>query len=158
MVCFDVGPTRFNFRTAAFFEDDGWVLLCQSQSASTFWFLPGGRVDMMEATPDTLRREMAEELGAEVEVGPLQWVAENFFIMDGRRFHEIGFYYRASFKDPAYLDKGRTWHGVVDGPFRLNFRWFRLDELDRITVRPPFLAEALRNPPTGVGHIVHIHD
>lgn len=157
MICFDAGPNRFNFRSAAVLEHEGHILLCQSQENDSFWFLPGGRVNMMEATLDTLRREMVEELGAEVDIGPLQWVVENFFILDEKRFHEIGFYYRASFRDPAYLDKNRTWHGVVDGPYKVNFRWFRMDELGQVNLRPPFLLEALRNPPAGTGHIVYVN-
>lgn len=154
MLSFDVGPVRFNVRSAAVFEHDGWVLLCQSQAADRFWFLPGGRVELMESTPETLRREMSEELGTDVEVGPLQWLAEIFFHMEERQYHELGFYYRASFKDPTYLEKSRTWFGVVDGPYKINLRWFRVEELDQVDVRPPFVTEALRNSHAGVRHIV----
>lgn len=155
MICVDIGSGRFNLRTAAILADDGHVLLCQSQASDSFWFLPGGRVDLMEATPDTLRREMAEELGAQVEVGPLQLVVENFFTLDGRSYHEVGFYYRVTFTDPAFLDKSRSWYGIVDGPYKLNVRWFRLDELDQVNLLPAFLPEALSNLTEGTRHIVN---
>ncbi len=48
------------------------------------WELPGGRLDLTDADPvTTLRREMLEELGLEVEVGPLvdTWVYE----VEGKR-------------------------------------------------------------------------
>ncbi len=35
------------------------------------WEFPGGKVERGEAEPDALRREIREELGCEVEVGPL---------------------------------------------------------------------------------------
>jgi ADP-ribose pyrophosphatase YjhB (NUDIX family) len=154
MICFDLGPDRFNFRAAAVIVDEGHILLCQSHAAPTFWFLPGGRVDLMEATPETVRREMREELGAEVEIERLQFVVENFFTLEEKRFHEIGFYYRCRLTDPAVLDKSRVWQGVVDGTYKLDIRWFRLDELDQVDVRPPFLADALQQMGDGVQHIV----
>lgn len=110
---------------------------------------------MMEATPDAIRREMIEELGAEIDLGRLQYVIENFFTMTGQAFHEIGFYYLANFGDSAYLDKSRTWQGVVDGPYKISFRWFALAELNQIDVRPPFLREALRELPPETRHIVY---
>lgn len=156
MVSFDLENTRFHLRAAGLIEHDGWVLLCRSHNAPGFWFLPGGRVEMYEPTPDTVVREMREELGAEVELGPLTWVVENFFSMEGRRYHEVGLYYRVSFKDPACLEKDRSWNNVVDATYKIDLRWFRLEELDQLEVRPHFLREALRNPPAGVGHIVHV--
>lgn len=155
MICVDIGPSRFNFRAAGITVDDGHVLLCQSQANDSFWFLPGGRVDMMEPTPETLRREMTEELVTQVEVGPLRMVVENFFTLDGRPHHEIGFYYTVRFTDAAILDKSRIWHGVVDGSYKLNLRWFRLDELDQVVLRPAFLSQALRSPLVGVQHIIN---
>lgn len=154
MVHFDVGQQRFNMRAAAIIQDEGHILLCQSHLFPTFWFLPGGRVDLMEPSPETVRREVAEELGAEIELGPLQYVVESFFHLEGRDFHEIGFYYQAAFRDRALYDKGRTWQNVVDGPYQIDLRWFRLEELEQIDLRPAQLAEALRNPPVGVGHII----
>ena len=35
------------------------------------WEFPGGKVEAGESEPDALRREIAEELGCAIEVGPL---------------------------------------------------------------------------------------
>jgi len=35
------------------------------------WEFPGGKVEPGEGEPDALRREVGEELGCEIEVGPL---------------------------------------------------------------------------------------
>lgn len=156
MLTFDMGPDRFNVRAAGLILDDGYVLLCQSHAAPDFWFLPGGRVELMEATPETVAREVSEELGTTAAIGPLQFVVENFFRLEGQRFHEIGFYYRATLQDPAFLDKERRWDGVVDGPYNINLRWFRLSDLDQVVLRPPFLREALHNLTDGVQHIVYV--
>ena len=56
--------------------------------------LPGGRVELHEPSVEALKRELVEELGVEGRIGRLLYLAENFFDHEGRRMHEIGFYYR----------------------------------------------------------------
>jgi len=155
MIDFTHDPYRFLYRVAAIIVDDGQVLLCQSHDAPYFWFLPGGRAEMMESSPETLRREMMEELGSAVEIGPLLFLVENFVTLGDRQVHEIGLFYQTSLLDPAVLTKDRTWSGVVDGPSRLDFRWFPLNHLDQIALRPPFLHEALPAAPQGFRHIIN---
>lgn len=51
---------------------DGRVLACRrgpAQARAGLWELPGGKVDRGESDAEALRRELAEELGVEVEVG-----------------------------------------------------------------------------------------
>ena len=49
---------------------DGRVVVLRNRRGE--WELPGGRLDATDASPEqALRREMAEELGLDVEVGPL---------------------------------------------------------------------------------------
>ncbi len=155
MIDFERDQARFLCRTAALIIDDGHILLCQSHAAPSFWFLPGGRQEMMETSHETLRREMREELGAEIELGPLQYLVENLITLNDKPVHEIGLYYRVRLLDPALLAKDRVWNGVVDGPFKLDFRWFSLDHLDRVDVKPPFLQEALRAMPEHFQHVIH---
>ena len=53
---------------------NGDVLLCQRKQASRYglkWEFPGGKVKNGEATEKCLQRELLEELGITVEVGPL---------------------------------------------------------------------------------------
>src|SRR5579859_2392880 len=92
VISFDVGPARFNYRVAGVVIHDGHVLL-QTIDGFDFWFLPGGRCEANECSSATLAREMREECGEAVTVERLLWVAENFFTLNGRPFHELGFYY-----------------------------------------------------------------
>jgi ADP-ribose pyrophosphatase YjhB (NUDIX family) len=52
----------------AIIEHEGKILFVRSSSDSK-WDLPGGRLNVGEAPKDGLKREVAEELGLQIEVG-----------------------------------------------------------------------------------------
>ena len=157
MLSFDVDGVRFNLRVAGVILAGDHVLLNQI-AGTNYWFLPGGRVEGGEATGAALHRELHEELGVNAQVGRLLWVVESFFTLQGRRFHELGFYYRVTLPDspggrvPA---RGQSSHRQ-DGPNLLTFRWFPLDDLGHgVRLLPPFLCEALAHPPVTTCHLVY---
>jgi ADP-ribose pyrophosphatase YjhB (NUDIX family) len=61
----------------------------------------GGGVEVGERTEDALRREIREELAAEIERPHLLGVLENIFTIEGRQVHEIVFVYDAQFADAS---------------------------------------------------------
>ena len=79
-------------------DDDGRILLARASPAITLqgrWFLPGGGVDHGESPADTLRREMQEESGLTVTVGPLFDVLSDVrTIPDGTNLHTVRIIYR----------------------------------------------------------------
>ena len=88
MITLAHGDYSFNYRIVGVALHDGHVLLHRGESED-FWTLPGGRAELGEPAEETLRREMREELGVEVEVERLLWVVENFFSYQGRSWHEL---------------------------------------------------------------------
>jgi mutator protein MutT len=59
--------------TAGIIVDGGRVLICQRHRSDTYglqWEFPGGKVRDKEDLKGSLRRELAEELSIEAEVGP----------------------------------------------------------------------------------------
>jgi mutator protein MutT len=59
---------------AAVVEDGGRFLVTRRQAGvhlAGLWEFPGGKVALGESHEQALRREMQEELGTDVEVGPL---------------------------------------------------------------------------------------
>jgi ADP-ribose pyrophosphatase YjhB (NUDIX family) len=68
MITWDSGRARFNYRVAGIALDGDRVLLVRADGYD-FWFMPGGRGELLEPARDTLRREMRAELGVAVEVG-----------------------------------------------------------------------------------------
>jgi 8-oxo-dGTP pyrophosphatase MutT (NUDIX family) len=81
-------------------DGDGRILLARASPAITLqgrWFLPGGGVDHGESPPDTLRREMQEESGLTVTVGPLFDVLSDVrTIPDGTNLHTVRIIYRVA--------------------------------------------------------------
>ncbi|MEO7019664.1 MAG: NUDIX hydrolase [Ktedonobacteraceae bacterium] len=152
MVCFDSEDTRFNYRVAGITLHDNHVLLCQLEGAN-YWFLPGGRVDMGETSIAALRREMQEELQADVQVGRILWIVESFYV-ESRNYHELALYYMMDFAPEAPVSHATKPFIATDGHTSLIFQWFALQELDQVTLYPPFLVEGLRKLPEQTMHVV----
>ena len=157
MVAFDKERARFNFRVAGVAIHNGRILLDRN-SRNSYWVLPGGHPEIMEPMTEALRREVREEIGADVEVVRLLWVMENFFHRK-KDIHELSFYFLMQIDPNSPLLKG-------DGPFygvehdhQLTFQWFPLDEilLSALPLYPATLASALTNLPEATEHIV-FHD
>jgi 8-oxo-dGTP pyrophosphatase MutT (NUDIX family) len=153
MITFDEGSTRFTQRAVGIALDRGRVLLHRTDDM-TFWALPGGRAELLESSPDTLVREMREEIDTEVTVGRLLWVAENFFVHLGYSFHEVGFYFLmhlpadSSLRDqPAFLGR--------EGDLAAHFEWHPIETLDQVALYPQFLRTGLQSLPAHTTHLVH---
>ncbi len=153
MISFDLDRGRFNYRVAAVVIDDGYLLACR-ESDGDFWFLPGGRCELMESSPEAVKREMREEFAVECEVGRLLWFAENFFRLGGRTFHEIGLYFLASLpaRSPL-LDKTKVFQ-FDEGALSLEAQWFTLSDVLAINLVPAFLRTGVQNLPTTPQHII----
>lgn len=58
--------------TCAIIERDGYVLAAQRSAQMSLplkWEFPGGKIDQGESPEECLRREIAEEMNIEVEIG-----------------------------------------------------------------------------------------
>src|SRR5690348_4598911 len=157
MIAFTIQQARFNYRVAGICIEDGHVLLNRLEDDPSFWFLPGGRVEMMETAEVALRREIKEELGLDgnVAIKRLLWVNENFWTSShGERYHEIGFYYQIAFGDNhPYADKRKPFRGR-ETTVNLTFQWMPLERLETMTFYPAFLKTSLHNLPASIQHIV----
>ena len=123
---------------------DGTRVLLHTLDGAGYWLLPGGKVRLGETSADALRREMCEELGQGVEVGPLRLVVENVYNADGRVYHGVGLYHEIA--TPTAL-RAEGWAAQHE------FRWVDLADLDSIGLRPPGIIPALRDWPSTLTHL-----
>jgi ADP-ribose pyrophosphatase YjhB (NUDIX family) len=110
------------------------------------WFYcpPGGRIEFGEPSETALRREIKEELDAEIEAPRLLGVLENLFTFDGREGHEIVFVYDALFRDRSLYNADRLTGRESDGNV-FNAIWLDVSQIgpDTPPVYPDGLAELL---------------
>jgi ADP-ribose pyrophosphatase YjhB (NUDIX family) len=154
MISIRISDQRFSVRAAAIIRDEANVLLHRPLGEEV-WALPGGRVDIGEESRVAIAREIKEELGEEPKISKLVYVVENFFDISSEQHHELGFYYEASLGSQSkFLDKYKS-HIGVERNRKLEFRWFPMNELMGVNLRPSFLKEALAQVALGFHHVVH---
>lgn len=110
----------------------GWELLSARRTeppvAAGLWEFPGGKVDPGESVPETVRREIREELGVDVElrehiVGPLH----GFWKLTERIAFELWLCTVEEGQDPVILEDhdALAWLGVHD---LFSVPWIPADE------------------------------
>jgi 8-oxo-dGTP pyrophosphatase MutT (NUDIX family) len=158
MLSFPVGASRFNYRVAAVAIRDGHVLVCHEDD-DDYVMLPGGRVEMGEASPVALAREIAEELHSTAEIDRLLFTVENFFGHAGETVHEIGLYYAVNLS-PQFPFRST---GVVleteDEGHLLQLEWVPIvgDGLRTRNLLPPWLIDKLAGLPAATEHLI-VHE
>ena len=142
----------FSYRVAGICVHNGKVLL-QKPFDDDGYAIPGGHVAFGETNAETLSREFAEEIGARITVGELQWVAEIFFPWEGRMTHQICLYYMVEI-DEETLPAGDSFVSKESG--NIQFFWLPLSELDRYRIYPVTAVELLGK--LDDGQVVHFID
>ncbi len=156
MITFDDQHIRFTHRVVGVALDRDRVLLHRTDEMN-FWALPGGRAELLEPSLETLVREMREEIGVEVKVDRLLWLAENFFEYGPRTHHEIGFYFLMHLPPDSPLRDQPTFLGH-EGDMPVHFEWLPVAALEKVGLYPTFLRTGLKSIPTHIVHIIHTDD
>ena len=148
-----VGSHLFNLRAAAVVRRGDHVLACRFEGEA--WsFLPGGRVAAGEPTEHALRRELREELDADVDVVRPLFLVENFFELGGRAFHELGVYHLVTLPEGA-LGEARV---ISEANRTLLFEWLPLEGIEASDLQPRELRAHLRHLPASFEHLVFKDD
>jgi 8-oxo-dGTP pyrophosphatase MutT (NUDIX family) len=89
----------------------------QAREPRVFWIAPGGGLDAGETHEQAAVREVREETGIAVALGPAVWVRRHRYTVDGRTFDQAERYYLARtralsvrpLKQDAYVTSHRWW-------------------------------------------------
>ena len=120
---------------AVILHDDRLLLVnAYSDANSTLWCAPGGGVEKGSSIPDNLIREVHEETGLTISVGPPCLINEFHDPKTG--FHQIEVFFRCKITqgrlDPDWQDPER----IVD-----RRRWVTREEMAGLRYKPDSLPE-----------------
>jgi len=91
-----------------FRRDDGAILVAPGYDTvkrQRFYRPLGGEIEFGELAEDAARREVREEIGAEVDGLRLLGVFENLFVYQGERGHELVWLFEGRFTDPSFYER-----------------------------------------------------
>ena len=134
---------KLNIRACAIIIHDNKLLVHNNVNESHV-ALVGGRVKIGESSEQTIRREIMEEMGKEIEIIEYVSTIENFFEADDMPYHEIMFVYRVDFKNEEDKKIIETIHNV-EGEDELRYDWIDLDKIYEYPLKPDILKDLLRN-------------
>jgi len=154
MLAFEDRRRRFTVRVAGLVLLNGRLLVEEGPEAR-FSFLPGGRVEIGEDSEAALAREMREEILLEGALCRLLFTVESFFDLDGRRFHELGFYYEVRPPAGHAFPPGDSFTRA-DAEAILRFRWLEAspEALAAANLMPAFLHARIAALPVTPEHLI----
>ena len=126
-------PVTPQLRVAAIIVRQKRILLVEHRKrGQRYWVLPGGRLEGHETLDAALRRELKEELGLDVRVGPLVIVCET--LAPDR--HVVNLIFQAEIGERAEPTLNPR------DPVLAGWQWVPVDQLPRLDFRPP-IADAV---------------
>ncbi len=105
----------------------------------------GGMIEFGERSEESIRRELREEINAEVSDLRYLGVLENIFVYEAERGHEIVLVYDGKFVDRSLYEKTVIFGDELGSPIKAI--WVTLSELgpQKPPLYPTGLAEILKN-------------
>ena len=141
-ITIDVEEYKLNVRAAGIIIHNNKILTHRN-TKSDHYALIGGRVEIGEDSEATLKREIMEEMGKEIEITGYISTIENFFEMDSKKYHEIMFVHKAEFKNEKDQKIEDTIKNI-EGKDYLVYEWIPLEKIDEYPIKPEVVKEILK--------------
>ena len=139
----DIKDYKLNIRAACIIKHNNKVLLHKSDDKDHYCLI-GGRVELGENSENTIRREIKEELGKEIDIIGYVSTIENFFKFEGSKYHEYMFVYEAEFKE----DKDKLIEDTlsnIEGNDYLKYYWIDSKDIDNVDIKPKVIKDILKD-------------
>ena len=141
-ITIDIEDYKLNVRAAGIIIHNNKVLLHKNINENHYALI-GGRVEIGENSADTVKREIKEELGKDVEITGYISTIENFFEMKGSKYHEIMFVHKIEFTNEEDKNIEYTMKNI-EGKDYLKYEWIDLDKIDEYPLAPNIMKDILK--------------
>lgn len=95
----------------------------QRPDVLTYWVTPGGALEPGESFEQAAKRELEEETGIRVDIGPWVWTRRRELYRDGKLLKHVERYFVARLIDGRIATRNRTSEDIVAS------RWWSVDEM-----------------------------
>ena len=136
-VTLDVEDYKLNIRAGGVIIHNNKVLTHRNINKEHYC-MPGGRIEIGESSEQTIKREIQEELGKQIEITGYLATIENFFEMENKKYHEIEFKNEEDQKIDYTMQN-------IEGKEYLQYEWLDLDKIEEYNILPGCLKEILKS-------------
>ena len=136
-----------NAAKALIIKDDKMLAIKISDGKEEWYIMPGGGQDVEELLPEAACREVAEELGLQVEVKDLAFVIEG---VHGERFHRVDLVFLCE-----YI--GEMERATLQGDTnQVGYDWLDIETLNTAPLYPSKLRRPIMNLYEGKAYCVYL--
>lgn len=139
---------RFNARASAliFSKDLKKVLLFKVEGRD-FYMLPGGRIEELEESIDTIKREIKEEIGWD-NINYTFLALSEEFVTEGHNNHQINIIYKGIYNDKIKETKFKG----LEGDW-CDFEWIDVNDINNYKIYP-FGIDNIINDKNTSNHLI----
>lgn len=136
-----------NAAKALIIKEDKMLAIRISDGKEEWYIMPGGGQDVEELLPETVCREVAEEMGVQVDVKDLAFVIEG---LHGENFHRVDLVFLCEYKGEI---ENAALHGDT---MQVGYDWLDIKSLNTTPLYPSKLRRQIMNLYEGKKYMVYL--